>query len=145
MKMSRRQIVAVAVASVAQMGVSESRGGDVYKADGAGALNVVSAWLAGVPAAAGDVAVWDGNVLGAYSSTLGAATSWQGIRIGDANSGNPGGAVTIAADGNALTLGSAGVDLSLATQNLTIAAPVTLGAAQTWNVGAGRTVTAKGW
>jgi autotransporter-associated beta strand protein len=116
----------------------------VYKADGAGALNVVSAWLAGVPAAAGDVAVWDGNVLGAYSSTLGAATSWQGIRIGDANSGNPGGAVTIAADGNALTLGSAGVDLSLATQNLTIAAPVTLGAAQTWNVGAGRTVTAQG-
>ncbi|MEI8122991.1 MAG: autotransporter-associated beta strand repeat-containing protein, partial [bacterium] len=38
----------------------------------------------------------------------------------------------------ALTIGSAGIDLSTATQNLYLAAPVSMSATQTWSVAAGR-------
>ncbi len=45
---------------------------------------------------------------------------------------------------NTLTLGGLGLDLSAATQNLTITAPLSLSAAQTWNVAGGRTLAVGG-
>jgi autotransporter-associated beta strand protein len=45
---------------------------------------------------------------------------------------------------NTLTLGSGGVGMATATQNLTITAPLVLGASQTWNVASNQTVAVNG-
>lgn len=103
-------------------------------------LNVAGSWSGGIPDLS-NTALWNNTVTGANSSVLGANVAWQGIRIA-----NPGGAVTIGA-GNTLTLsaGSAGtsIDMSGATQDLTIQSGLTLRAAvvQLWNIAAGRTLT----
>lgn len=78
------------------------------------------------------------------SSTANLATvlnqdfSLAGISVID-----PAGPVSIGGSNN-LTLGAGGLDLSAATADLTVTAPVTLGAAQTWNVGSGRTLNVGG-
>jgi autotransporter-associated beta strand protein len=144
MKMSRRALVVAATSALASIAPNLAHAGDVYKADGSANLNTAGAWLLGIAPTSTDVAVWDSNVSGAYTSNLGSPTAWQGIRIGDATTGNPAGAVTIGADGNTLTLDSAGINMALATQNLTIGAPVVFSSAQAWNVVAGHTITATG-
>jgi autotransporter-associated beta strand protein len=55
----------------------------------------------------------------------------------------PTGNVTIGGT-NTLTLRAQGIDLSLATKNLTLTAPLVLGANQSWNVATGRTLAANG-
>ena len=72
--------------------------------------------------------------------TLGADTSWQGVVIID-----PKKTVTIGTGLNNLTLGSSGIDMSLAVQNLTFSTlGLNLAAPQTWNVASGRTLTVTG-
>jgi len=56
---------------------------------------------------------------------------------------SPAGPVSVSG-ANKLHLGSGGVDLSAATQNLTVSAPVVLGGAQSWNVASGRTLGVSG-
>jgi len=103
-------------------------------------LNNAGSWTGGVPDL-GNMAVWTNAVTGANSPVLGGDVIWQGIRIAD-----PGGAITIGA-GNTLTLsaGQAGIsiDMSAATQNLTIQSGLTIKTAvgQLWNIAAGRTLT----
>lgn len=112
---------------------------EVIKGNNTNDLNAGASWSGGTAPAAGDVAVWNGTVTGANLVNLGGALSWQGIRIA-----NPGGLVTINhTAATTLTLGSAGIDLSAATQNLTFGtnAGVVLGANQTWNLARGRTLT----
>src|SRR5207237_1564951 len=68
------------------------------------------------------------------------------LNFGEIQITNPGGPVTINA-GNTLTLSGisgVGIDMSSATQNLTINCASTLGAAQTWTVASGRTLTVNG-
>lgn len=120
-----------------------------FKADNTTALNLAPSWTAspaGPPASSVESqARWDSNVLVARSAVLGASTTWGQILVV-----NPGGACTIAATaGTALTLtptsyGNVGIDMSAATQNLTISQPLTLGSSQTWTVAAGRTLTVSG-
>jgi rhamnogalacturonan endolyase len=57
--------------------------------------------------------------------------------------GNMNGPVTIMA-GDALTLGGAGLDMSVANQNATFNQTVSLDAPQTWNIGAARTLSLNG-
>ncbi|NQX02041.1 hypothetical protein HQ447_15390, partial [bacterium] len=52
--------------------------------------------------------------------------------------------VTATGGYSSVAMGTSGVDLSLATQNLTITAPVGLPVSQSWNVGTGRTLTVNG-
>ena len=92
-------------------------------------------WTGGVAPAAADVAVFDAGSTANLKTTLGANFSIQGLRIM-----TPGGLITIGA-GNTLTLGSGGIDMSSASQDLLINALLALAADQTWNVGAGRTLT----
>jgi autotransporter-associated beta strand protein len=111
---------------------------DIIKANNTDALNLGTSWVGGSVPGVGNVAVWDSTVTAANSTNLGGATSWQGIRIA-----NPGGAVTINnASADTLTLGGSGIDMTSATQNLTIETNVTtvVVADQTWNVGSGRTL-----
>ena len=109
---------------------------NVSKANNTTLLNNPASWVGGATPGSSDVAQWDGTVTAANTVGLGASTNWAGIAIT-----SPGGAVTITNDGNTLTLGASGIDLSAANNNLTVYAPVALGAAQTWNVLTSRTLT----
>lgn len=111
---------------------------DIQKANNTDNLNLDTSW--GLPNApgAGDVAVWQNTVSSANSTLLGGNLAWSGIRIAD-----PSGEITIGG-ANTLTIGAAGIDMSAATQNLTLNSAVALNVLQTLNVGAGRTLTVNG-
>lgn len=121
---------------------------DVIKANNTTALNAVGAWNAGagpVPGAA-DVGVWN-NVLTASNAAgsntitaLGGDLSWQGVRVanvaGTANTSTAtsGIQITNGSSANTLTLGTAGIDMSAATQALLIQSKIALSGNQSWNV-----------
>ena len=97
------------------LGAGSALGVDRIKQNNTTALNLAGSWdtLPG----SGDVAVWNSTVAGANSSALGGALSWQGVRIA-----NPGGLVTVGTslETSVLTLGTSGIDMTAATQNLLI-------------------------
>src|SRR5262245_34582873 len=116
-----------------------SRAAIITKANNTDNLNLTTSWTNGVVPGPPDVARWDANVTSANSVALGADLIWGGIVIT-----NPGGAVTIAV-GNTLTLGTSGIDMGRASQNLTISSGLTLGpGTQRWNVTNGTTLTVDG-
>ncbi len=107
----------------------------INKADNTDNLNLISSWSGSVLPNGGDIAKWS-TLAGANSVLLGANFSVKGINIA-----TTGGAVAIGGS-NILTLGTAGIDMSAATQNLTISSGLTLGAGnQVWNVVSGKTLT----
>jgi autotransporter-associated beta strand protein len=111
---------------------------NIYKADNATALNVASSWTNNAVPGANDVAVWNGNIAGPITNSLGANSAWSGIKIL-----SPGGPVQINAGFN-LTNGAGGIDLSAATQDLTLSNNVVVNVPQNWNVASGRTLTLGG-
>ncbi len=100
------------------------------------ALNLAGSWDV-VPGNA-DIAQWTSTVTSANSPALGADLSWLGLKIV-----NPGGLVMLAA-GNTLTVGASGIDLSTATENLTINSGLTLQGQQSWKAAASRTLDVAG-
>jgi autotransporter-associated beta strand protein len=110
------------------------------KANNADDLNLGSSWTLGAVPASSQVIEWEGTVTGPNTTLLGADLTFSGIRIA-----NPGGMVTIN-PGNTLTLGAAttDIDLSAATQDLTLNCDLALGAANVWDVAVGRTLTVGG-
>ena len=113
-------------------------GATLTKANNANNLNSTTSWTSGVVPGSGDIALWNSTVPAANTVSLGADLNFGQIQIT-----NPGGLVTINA-GNTLTLSGVsgvGIDMSSATQNLTLNCAITLAAAQTWNVASGRTLT----
>jgi autotransporter-associated beta strand protein len=107
------------------------------KANNTTALNQTASWSGGAVPTASQVARWDSTVTAARTTAIGGNLSFKGIQITDAT-----GLQTInPTTGSALTLGSQGIDLSTASTDLTVSAVLNLGADQTWNVGAGRTLT----
>lgn len=139
MKLLSSPLIAVVIAALASFPHVASAV-DRIKANNTTALNLAASWdtLPG----AGDIAVWNNIVTGANSVAMGADLGWAGIKIL-----NPGGAITIThAAGQTLTLGSSGIDMSSATQNLTllnttnVAGNIAIGANQAWNVASGRTL-----
>ncbi|HTR43221.1 MAG TPA: autotransporter-associated beta strand repeat-containing protein, partial [Pseudomonadales bacterium] len=121
------------------MSLTSSRAQFVTNADTSATLNLGSSWIGGVPAGSANVAVWDNNVQVNTTKTLGAALSWAGIRVAD-----PAASITILQDGNTLTLGTSGIDLSQATNGLTLGCAVALNGNQTWMVTNGITLTVTG-
>lgn len=131
-----KYLIAPVLILIALFGRFSAAAATLPKANNTDNLNLTSSWSGGVVPGSGDVALWDGTVTGANSVVLGADLSWKGLSLT-----SPGGAVTIGA-GNTLTLGTSGIDLSTATQDLTISSGLTLGANnQTWTVATGRTLT----
>ena len=108
------------------------------KQDNPDNLNLASSWDT-LPGAA-DIAQWTSTVTaGNTTASLGADLNWAGIKIV-----SPGGLVTINS-GNTLTVGTSGIDLSTATQDLTLSSGLTLsGGKQSWTAGAGRTLDVAG-
>lgn len=105
--------------------------------------NVDSAWDAagnwngGAPTSA-DVALFDASSTANLATTLTTSTSALGLQVT-----SPAGAVSIGT--NTLTLGTGGIDMSAATQNLSISSGLTLATgAQAWNVTSGRSLAASG-
>jgi fibronectin-binding autotransporter adhesin len=82
----------------------------------------------------GEDIVFDANATGNLSTDLGQPYSINKLTVADVP-----GAVTIS--NFSLTLGAGGLDMGAAAADLTLRSPLTLGADQTWNVGAGRTLT----
>jgi autotransporter-associated beta strand protein len=102
-------------------------------------LNKAGSWTSGVPGA-GDIAQWDSTVTGANTAAIGGNLSWLGILIT-----NPGGLVTInGTTGRTLTLGTSGINMSAATQNLTLNCALILGGSQIWDVTSNRLISATG-
>ena len=102
-------------------------------------LNLASSWDT-LPGPA-DIAQWTNTVTADNTtSSLGADLSWAGIKIV-----SPGGLVTINS-GNTLTVGTSGIDLSTATQDLTLNCGLTLrnSGQQSWKAAAGRTLNVAG-
>lgn len=112
----------------------------IVKADNTTNLNLGTSWVGGVAPGPTGLAKWNSTVASPNTSDLGADMTWAGIAIE-----NPNGPVTVNGV-NTLTLGAAAlnIDLSAATANLTLNCPLALGAANTWDVTAGRTLTVGG-
>jgi autotransporter-associated beta strand protein len=121
------------------LNLSIASAANIFKADMPDNLNLGTSWTGNVAPGASDIAVWDHTVVNNLSSSPGDNLSWQGIQILD-----PAGPIAINADGNTLTNGASGIDLSLATTGLTLNNPVVLGASQTWAVTNGQTLTVAG-
>ena len=113
----------------------------IVKADTADDLNLGSSWLGGIVPGSTDTAKWDDTVTGASSTVLGGDQVWSGIEIVD-----PAGPVTISGPGNTLTLGAAAIDidLSAATQDLTVNSGLILDGPSVWTVASSRTLTLGG-
>lgn len=108
----------------------------IDKADNLDNLNLSTSWLGGVAPGVNDVALWGSGVTTPGILSLGADLSWQGISVT-----SPANLVEIGS-GNVLTIGVGGINMSTATQDLTVHSGLTLGAgSQTWNIATGRTLT----
>ena len=130
--------------------VPELEAATVTKADNTSVLDLGASWTGAVAPGAGDIATWSGayNAAGSLSAAFTASTpvSWSGIAVGGI-SGTAAGLISIGGTGTAVagsqvTIGTDGINLSGANQNLVInaATAVLSGTTQTWNVATGRNV-----
>jgi len=114
---------------------------ELAKANNTDNLDQPTSWTGGVVPGTIQSALWSNTVTAANTVSLGADTTWASMIIKD-----PGGLVTINA-GNTLTLGWAApldIDMSAATQDLTLNCALALGAANVWDVTTSRTLTVGG-
>jgi autotransporter-associated beta strand protein len=110
------------------------------KTNNADNLNLDSSWLVGVAPASYQTVTFDSTVQNYNVFTLGAGVAWGGIIIS-----NPAiSPVTIVDDGNVLTNGNFGIDMSAATADLTLSNQLYLSSDQIWNVTNNRTLTIAG-
>jgi autotransporter-associated beta strand protein len=119
------------------------------KAPNPTALGTGPSWVSGTAPGTGDIALWNATATatGDTLTSMGGAFSVGEIQI----AGTVAGAVSITDQTTAdvLTLNGAtgtavGVDMSAATQNLTLGTPLAIAANQTWIVAGGRTLTLAG-
>jgi autotransporter-associated beta strand protein len=95
-------------------------------------------WTPDMPAASGDTVTFDHQSVANLSTFLD-----QNFLIDGFVLRNPSGPVSIGGN-QTLTVGAGGFDLSSASQDLTVTAPLVLGEAQNWSVGAGRVLNLNG-
>jgi hypothetical protein len=95
-------------------------------------FGTVGNWNIGVPDAV-DTALWGASSTANLSISLGTPQAVYGLQLT-----SPGGAVSLG--GSTLTLGAGGIDMSAATQGLTITSNLAVGAGQRWDVAAGQTL-----
>ena len=96
------------------------------------AFTTAGNWNTGVPTAA-DTALWNASSTANLGVSLTGTQAVQGLRIT-----SPSGAVSLG--GSTLALGSGGIDMAAATQNLSITSNLTLGGGQEWNVTTSQTL-----
>nr|MDH4444654.1 autotransporter-associated beta strand repeat-containing protein [Akkermansiaceae bacterium] len=128
---------ALALASLALI-QSTAHAATIAKANNSDNLNLTTSWTGSVVPGTADIAQWDSTVTDANTTLLGGNLSFAGLKVT-----NPTGAVTISA-GDTLTVGTSGIDLSSATQSLTIGGNVALKGGQAWSAAAGQTLNLSG-
>ena len=147
--MRRVSIFATFLALLAIVVCTGTAQATVLKADNTTDLDLPGSWVGGIVPSSTDVVEWDNTVTGPNTTSKGATltlmgvATWDGIKIS-----NPGGAVTINASGASydgdINPGASGIDMSTATQDLTInfsGGWLRPNAHQTWTVADGRTLT----
>ncbi len=144
--MFRKLLVLTSIALVAFLMLSFCVGTlnaqTIVKANNTTSLATGTSWVGGVVPGSANVAQWNSTVTSSNTVTLGSP-----LYFGEISIQNPGGPVTINNDANTLGLagiGGTGIDMSNATQNLTLNCPVLLGSTQTWNVASARTLSVGG-
>ncbi|HTL73104.1 MAG TPA: autotransporter-associated beta strand repeat-containing protein [bacterium] len=139
MKTSAVKLLCAIVVGAMTLAAPATFAGTINKAATGTDLAAGASWTGGTAPGSGDVATWASGSLGG-ALTMSTGPTWGGIALTTATA-DP----TIAAPGSgAFTLGSSGIDLSSTANNMTINAPITLGASQIWNVNVGKTLTAGG-
>ena len=117
----------------------------ITKADNNIVLSQTNSWVGGKTPGTQDIALWSGTYASASATaTVGTGLTAEKIRIASISR-----AITIGAATGSLNLAGisgTGIDMSAATQDLTIASAVMLGSgsSQAWAVASGRTVTVSG-
>ena len=137
-----RVFTAAAFLVAAYAFVGAASAATIVKANNSTSLSAGPSWLGGIAPGILDVAQWNSTATGSNTTTLG-----TGFYLGEISILNPGGPVTVNADGNTLGLygiNGMGIDMSNATQNLTLNCPVLLGSTQTWNVASGQALSVGG-
>ncbi len=112
--------------------------GTFIKANNTTALDVALSWSPASVPGPGDAIQWTGTYANGSVSTGG------GLNVSQLMLTSPSSAITINAGTGPLVLGSGGVDMSASTQSLTVNAPITLAANQTWSIATGRTLQFSG-
>jgi len=139
----RRSARCLAAALLVLFVAASADAATISKANNTNNLNLTTSWTGGVVPGSTDIALWNSTVAAANSVSLGSNLNFGEIQIT-----NPGGLVTITNTGGfTLTLSGVagvGIDMSTATQNLTLNNALSLGGAQSWNVATGRTLTVVG-
>ncbi len=134
LKVNTFLLIRITTCATISLMASLAAAADRIKQNNTTALNLAGSW--DVLPDNTDVAVWNNAVTSANSTALGGNLSWGGVKIN-----NPGGLVTVGtAATNTLTLGSSGIDMAAATQNLLINSNLSVGSDQTWQLAAGRTL-----
>ncbi|MGN6725603.1 MAG: beta strand repeat-containing protein [Tepidisphaeraceae bacterium] len=117
------------------------------KADNTTSMTSASSWVGGVLPTSTDVGLFDSTIAGSLTTTLSG-----NFTIGSLQITNPGGNIAIPMSGNwTLTLGSAGIDMSAATVDLTIGSSTAINSGflrvasanynTPFNIATGRTLT----
>ncbi len=109
--------------------------GTSVKANNTTALDQPSSWTQAAVPTPPDSASWSGTYSNGTAS-IGSGLALRGITVATVST-----PITIDSGSGNLTLGTGGINLSAATQNLSINAPVILGAEQIWSIASGRTLT----
>ena len=123
------------------LSIGHAHAQEIKKDNNTNALNTAASWVGGIVPSNTNVAVWDATVTSQQTVNTGSPLTWDGIRIT-----NPGGTVMITGT-NKLTLdGGAALDLDLsaATQGLTISAPLVLTGSHFASVATNQTLTFSG-
>jgi len=119
-----------------------AQGATISRLNNTSTLDTAGAWNGGAVPTATDIAQWT-NAVTATGAGVGVAAN---VTFGEMLMQNTT-AITVAASGGTLTLAGIsgiGIDMTGATQNLTLTAPVVLGNTQSWNVGGTKTLTING-
>lgn len=119
-----------------------AHGATITRLNNASTLDLPAAWNGGVVPTGTDIAQWT-NAITATGSGVGVAAN---VSFGQMLMQNTA-AITVAASGGTITvagISGTGIDMTGASANLTINAPLTLGSTQAWNIANGRTLAANG-
>ena len=128
------QWVRITAVMASLLGVASGANAQTWTGATDSTWQTASNWNTAVPTSTG-TAVFDASSTQNLAITSTAATTVRGLRVVD-----PAGAVSLA--GSGLSLGTGGIDMAVATQNLTITSAVTLlSGDQNWTPATGRVLT----
>ena len=130
--------LAILVAAAASMATPTQAATRTWLGTIDGSWGALANWANNAAPTSGDIALFDSTSINNLTTTLNTSTSILGLRVT-----SPAGAVSIGT--NTLTLGTGGIDMSAATQNVSISSGVTIGTgAQAWTVASGRSLSISG-